>query len=246
MTITGGVLGGMVLAAALAACGSSGGELAEDTARRRAQGLGADSAGAEGDGPVAGEEPGRMPAFVRTDSTPVVVPAAPAGADTTRAAVTPAPAPAPAPGAPTPQEAWTAATTDRVRTMSGPVVLRDVRVGVNAGFDRVVLEFAGASVPGYRVEYVDGAHQCGSGDAVRTAGDGTLAITLRGTQAHDERGQATVSPRERRLQMPLIKEYEFSCDFEGVTQVVLGVATPNRYRVTELQNPTRLIVDVQQ
>jgi hypothetical protein len=130
--------------------------------------------------------------------------------------------------------------------MSGPVVLRDLRVGVNAGFDRVVMEFAGGSVPGYRVEYVDGAQQCGSGDAVRTAGDGALAITLRGTQAHDERGQATVSPRERRLQMPVIKEYEFSCDFEGVTQVVLGVASPNRYRVTELQNPTRLIVDVQQ
>jgi hypothetical protein len=31
-----------------------------------------------------------------------------------------------------------------------------------------------------------------------------------------------------------------------VTQVVLGVAAANRYRVTELQNPTRLIVDVQQ
>ncbi len=244
MTITGRVLRGMMLAAALAACGGSGGELAEDTARRRAEGLGADSAGAGDGGPVAGEEPGRMPAFVRTDSTPVVVPPAPAGADTTPAG-TPAPGtPAPTPN--TPQEAWTAGATDQVRTQPRPVVLRDVRVGVNAGFDRVVLEFLGGSVPGYRVEYVDGAQQCGSGDAVRTAGDGTLAITLRGTQAHDERGQATVSPRERRLQMPVIKEYKFSCDFEGVTQVVLGVATPNRYRVTELQNPTRLIVDVQQ
>jgi hypothetical protein len=244
MTTKGRVLGGLMLAAALAACGDSGGELAEDTARRRAAGAGTDSAGAEGDGPVAGEEPGRMPAFVRTDSTPVVVAAAPTPAADTPAAATPAPAtPATPPAA---QDAWTAGATDRVRTMSGPVVLRDLRVGVNAGFDRVVLEFAGTSVPGYRVEYVDGAQQCGSGDAVRVAGDGTLAITLRGTQAHDERGQATVSPRERRLQMPLIKEYELSCDFEGVTQVVLGVASPNRYRVTELKGPTRLIVDVQQ
>jgi hypothetical protein len=110
----------------------------------------------------------------------------------------------------------------------------------------VVLEFLGSSVPGYRVEYVEDAQHCGSGEGIRAAGSGMLAITLRGTQAHDERGQATVSPRERRLQMPVIKEYEFSCDFEGVTQVVLGVAAANRYRVTELQNPTRLIVDVQQ
>lgn len=239
MTTRGRVFGGWMLAAALAACGNGGGELAEDTARRRAEGAGTDSAGAEGDGPVAGEAPGRMPAFVRTDSTPVVVAAAPAATDTP-AVATPAATPAPAA-----QDAWTAGATDRVRTMAGPVVLRDVRVGMNTGFDRIVLEFAGSSVPGYRVEYVDGAEQCGSGDAVRVAGDGALAITLRGTQAHDERGQATISPRERRLQMPVIKEYEFSCDFEGVTQVVLGVAGSNRYRVTELQGPTRLIVDVQ-
>jgi hypothetical protein len=81
---------------------------------------------------------------------------------------------------------------------------------------------------------------------VRVAGDGMLAVTLRGTQAHDERGQSTASPRNRRVQMAVVKEYEFSCDFEGVVQVVLGVSSPNRYRVTELQNPARLIVDVQQ
>lgn len=240
---TGRRVGSMMVLAALAACGGQGGELAEDTARRRASEAGGDSLG--GDTAAAGqpEAPGRMPAFVLTDSTPVTIPPTPAGTDTTPAAATP---PAPTPGA-APQEAWTAGTTDRVRTMSGPVVLRDLRVGVNAGFDRLVLEFLGGSVPGYRVEYVDRpVHHCGSGEPLRVAGDGWLAITLRGTEAHDERGQSTVSPRERRLQMPVVKEYEFSCDFEGEVQVVLGVSSPNRYRVTELQNPTRLIVDVQQ
>ena len=239
---TGRILGGMVmLAAALAACGQQGGELAEDTARRRAAGAGADSAGGDSAAP-APDEPGRMPAFVLSDSSPVTLPPTPAGADTT-GATPPAQTPPPA----GPQESWTAGTTDRVRTMSGPVVLRDLRVGLNAGFDRVVLEFLGGTVPGYRVEYVDRpVRHCGSGEPVQLAGDAWLAITLRGTQAHDERGQATVSPRERRLQMPIIKEYEFSCDFEGEVQVVLGVSSPNRYRVTELQNPTRLIIDVQQ
>jgi hypothetical protein len=231
---------GLMLAAALAACGGQGGELAQDTARRRAEGAGADSLG--GDSAAAegamGED-GRMPAFVRTDSSPAPVPPAPAGTDS-------APAAAPTPAAQAPQEAWTAGLTDQVRTVSRPVVLRDLRVGVNAGFDRVVLEFLGSSVPGYRVEYAGEASQCGSGDRVRAAGDGMLVVTLRGTQAHDERGQATVAPRERRLQMPVVKEYEFSCDFEGVVQVVLGVAGRNQYRVMELQNPARLIVDVQQ
>jgi hypothetical protein len=244
MTIR-GIFGGMIFAAALAACGGQGGELAEDTARRRAAESGADSAGGEAVGDSVGEAPGRMPAFVLSDSSPVTLPGTPAAADSAPAAGTPAPGQPQAPAAP--QEAWTAGVTDRVRTVPRPVTLGDVRVGVNQGFDRLVLEFLGSEVPGYRVEYVDRpARQCASGDAVTVAGDGLLAITLRGTQAHDERGQATVSPRERRLQMPLVKEYEFTCDFEGEVQVVLGVASPNRYRVTELQNPTRLIVDVQQ
>lgn len=237
-----GILGGMMVAAALAACGDQGGELAEDTARRRASESGADSAG-ESVGDSVDAAPGRMPAFVLTDSSPVTLPAAPAAADSAPVAAAPAPGQPPA----APQEAWTAGVTDRVRTMPRPVTLGDVRVGVNQGFDRVVLEFVGGEVPGYRVEYVDRpARNCASGDAVSIAGDGLLVITLRGTQAHDDRGQVTVSPRERRLQMPLVKEYEFTCDFEGEVQVVLGVASPNRYRVTELQNPTRLIVDVQQ
>ena len=239
MTTIRAIFGGMMLSAALSACGNGGGELAEDTARRRASESGGDSA-AEAVSDSVEAAPGRMPAFVLTDSSPVALPPTPAATDSGPTAATPAQTPA------APQEAWTAGVTDRVRTMARPVTLRDVRVGVNQGFDRMVLEFAGSEVPGYRVEYVDGPAQCASGEPVGVAGDGALAITLRGTQAHDDRGQVTVSPRERRLQMPLVKEYEFTCDFEGEVQVVLGVASPNRYRVTELQNPTRLIVDVQQ
>ncbi|HEX2080500.1 MAG TPA: hypothetical protein VHG08_22545, partial [Longimicrobium sp.] len=76
--------------------------------------------------------------------------------------------------------------------------------------------------------------------------DAWLSITLRGAQAHTESGQATVADRERRLRMPVVRELEFVCDFEGVVQIVLGVSSPNRFRIVELQNPTRLIVDVQQ
>jgi hypothetical protein len=231
----------MLLLAALAACGKEGGELRDATERRRAQGLGADSAGADTAAPDS--DPGRLPAFVLNDSTPAGPAAAPAPADSAPAA---APAPAPAPAGETPLSPWTAGLVDKVRTVSGPVVLRDVRFGVNEGFDRMVLEFLGSQVPGYRVEYVDGASQCGSGEDAHLTGDGVLAVTLRGTEAHDERGHATVQPRERRMNMSVVREMELTCDFEGVVQVVLGVSAPNRYRVTELHNPTRLIVDVQQ
>lgn len=234
-------LGMMTMAAALAACGEQGGELRDATERRRAQEAGADSL--QGDTTASGQPTGRVPAFVLTDSAaPGTAPAATPGAavDTVR--------PATQPGAdPAAQQAWTAGVRDQVRTVPRPVTLRDVRVGVNQGFDRVVLEFLGSAVPGYRVEYVDHpVEHCGSGDPVPVAGNAWLSITLRGTQAHSDEGKATVQHGERRLQMPVVKELEFTCDFEGVVQVVLGVSRPNQYRVTELQNPTRLIVDIQQ
>ncbi|HEU4881423.1 MAG TPA: hypothetical protein VFT45_04230 [Longimicrobium sp.] len=234
-------LGMMTMAAALAACGEQGGELRDATERRRAQEAGADSL--EGDTTASGQPTGRVPAFVLADSaapgaTPAATPGAPV--DTVRPATQPAVDPAT-------QQGWSAGVRDQVRTVPRPVTLRDVRVGVNQGFDRVVLEFLGSSVPGYRVEYVDGhVSHCGSGDPVPVAGEARLVITLRGTQAHTDEGQATVRDRERRLQMPVVKEIEFACDYEGVVEIVLGVARPNQYRVTELQNPTRLIIDIQQ
>jgi hypothetical protein len=241
MTASRWLVGMMVV---LAACGEQGGELRDATARRRAQAVGDDSLAADSAGAAQGPA-GRVPAFVLGDSAPPATPA-PAGQAVDSAAPGAPPATPPA-ADPASRQEWTLGVTDRVRTMRVPVELSDVRVGVNQGFDRVVLEFLGSGGPGYRVEYVDSpVHQCGSGEATRVAGDAWLAITLRGTQAHDERGQATVQQRERRLQMPIVKEVEFTCDFEGVVEIVLGVSSPNRYRVTELQNPTRIIVDIQQ
>lgn len=235
-------LGMMTMAAALAACGEQGGELRDATARRRAQAAEGDSA--EGDTTASAQPTGRVPAFVLTDSA---APGTPAATSATGDSAPPASAQQPAAADPAAQQEWTAGVRDAVRTQRVPVTLRDVRVGVNQGFDRVVLEFLGSGVPGYRVEYVDRpVRHCGSGDPLQLAGDAWLLITLRGTQAHTDAGQATVQSRERRLQMPIVKELEFACDFEGVVEIALGVSSPNRYRVVELQNPTRLIIDVQQ
>jgi hypothetical protein len=236
-------LGMMAMAAALAACGDQGGELRDATERRRAEAVGADSS--QGDS-AAAQATGRVPAFVLADSAAPATPSTPAATgvavDTVRPGTPPGPVVDPAT-----QQAWTAGASDQVRTVRMPVTLRDVRVGVNQGFDRVVLEFLGSGAPGYRVEYVDRpVRQCGSGEPASVAGDGWLLVTLRGTQAHNDRGEATVQQRERRLKMPVVQELEFTCDFEGVVQIALGVSRPNRYRVVELANPTRLIVDIQQ
>lgn len=123
--------------------------------------------------------------------------------------------------------------------------LRDVRTARNEAFDRLVLEFEGDELPRYHVEYVDRpARQCGSGNEVRVAGDGWLRVRMEPARAHDDRGRATVSVRAPQPQLPVVRELRLTCDFEGQVEWVVGVSSPNRYRVLELHAPARLVVDV--
>ena len=127
----------------------------------------------------------------------------------------------------------------------GPVLLREIRTAEQNGFDRVVFEFDGPEIPNYKIEYVDKpVYQCGSGDAVPVAGDGWLEIRFNPANAHTEAGQPTISGRERRLSLPVLKELEITCDFEAEVAAVLGVSSPNRFRVLNLSDPARVVIDV--
>ncbi|HYP25984.1 MAG TPA: hypothetical protein VE262_04630 [Blastocatellia bacterium] len=154
--------------------------------------------------------------------------------------------PSGAPGA-TPEEDFkgTAGIVEKRKPGQSLGVLKAVRTASHPNFDRVVFEFEGDAVPGYKLEYVDKpVRQCGSGEAVAVEGDGWLNVTFTPAQAHTEAGQATVEDRERRLNLKILKELESICDFEGEVAWVLGVSSPNVYRVLELAGPARLVVDI--
>jgi hypothetical protein len=221
------------LLAVLVGCGDGGGELKEATDRRRAEAAARDSAGDSARARVGDDDAYQVPAFAAGDTG--------AKADTGAA-----PAAQPDTQPATPPAEWTSGVRE-VERANGVAVLRGLRTARNDGFDRVVLDFGDAPLPGWHVEYVDRpVRQCGSGDAVEVAGDGYLRVRLRTAQAHDDDGRPTVRQRELRLDMPVLREVEFICDFEGDVEVVLGVARPNPYRVLELSSPSRLVVDVQQ
>jgi hypothetical protein len=42
-----------------------------------------------------------------------------------------------------------------------------------------------------------------------------------------------------------VKEIELSCDFEGEVSWVLGLSARKPYRVHELSDPARLVIDIQ-
>lgn len=124
-------------------------------------------------------------------------------------------------------------------------MLEAVRAARDAGRDRVVFEFRGA-VPGFHLEYVDQpVRDCGAGDVRAIEGDGWLEVRLSPANAHTEQGEPTVRDRELHPGLPIVREIELTCDFEAVVTWVLGTASPNPYRVFELADPPRLVIDIE-
>jgi hypothetical protein len=156
-------------------------------------------------------------------------------ADTTPLAPQPEPEPS----------AWTIGITRRQHEVTGAATMADVRIARNEGFDRLVIEFVGDELPAYHVEYVDRPiRQCGSGDVMPVAGDGWLAVRLEPARGHDDEYRSTIAVRTSQPELPVVRQLTQTCDFEAQVEWVLGVRSPNPYRILELAEPTRLVVDV--
>jgi hypothetical protein len=139
----------------------------------------------------------------------------------------------------------TAGIEKKTRSELDPATLTEVRAALHKNFDRIVFEFSGDAVPGYHIEYVDKpARQCGSGEPVSATGDALLLIRVLPANAHNEQGQPTIENRELKLNLPVMKEAKLICDFEADVEWLVGVGKPNKYRVLELLNPSRLVIDI--
>ncbi|MGH7699275.1 MAG: AMIN-like domain-containing (lipo)protein [Gemmatimonadales bacterium] len=140
--------------------------------------------------------------------------------------------------------AGTTESTHRTRPGVPPRLLRGVSVDSMATYDRIVFEFAD-TVPGYHVEYATRpVVRCGSGDPVTVAGTARLVVRLQPARAHDDRGNSSVERRAWSPGLPAVKEMTLICDFEGQVEWVLGVGATRPYRVTETDEPPRVILDV--
>jgi hypothetical protein len=175
--------------------------------------------------------------------TPTATPAATAAPATppseTPAATAPGPTEGPFEGAQDPVEGRLGdeATPPPV----GTVV--DVRAGEHTAFDRIVFEFADAGAD-YTVAYVDGPVGCGTGEPMPLDGEAFLQINLHPAQAHDDAGQTTIDALEFSPGFPAIVAAVQTCDFEGYVTWVVGLPERLDFRVTEVEDPLRLAVDV--
>ena len=143
-------------------------------------------------------------------------------------------------------DGWTSGITTDSFGAAGTGIVTALRTGTHAGFDRITLEFGpGASLPGYHIEYIDRPlHECGSGRQIHPVGDAWLEIRLEGAAAHTEAGEPTLPNRETTTSGALLRRIYRTCDFEGVVTFVAALSAPGPYRVLQLAQPPRLVIDI--
>ena len=123
-------------------------------------------------------------------------------------------------------------------------VLVAVRAAHRDGVDRVVFEFRGGLPAQRQVDYVDRLFADGSGRRVRVAGQALLRVRFEPAQAHTDDGSPTAAPRRVAFRLPNVMTAVRAGDFEAVTTYGLGLAKQTRVRVTTLQAPPRVVVEV--
>jgi hypothetical protein len=172
--------------------------------------------------------------------------AGPATTAGTRAPTTTATTPAST--ATTAAAAWsTAARTGPGGTQppDGPSAkLGAIRAAGHPGYDRVVFQFEGAEVPGYRIEYVREITLGETDDQFLTLQGGALVeATFQGSASEDYRPGTQTVPDKLTLGLAQVKQIGLAEDWEGVVRLGIGLDHRAGFRVLELHDPARVVVD---
>jgi hypothetical protein len=126
--------------------------------------------------------------------------------------------------------------------------LQEIRSWQHPHFERIVFEFRDDQIPGYGVQYLAApVQECASGYTMDVDGEGFLEIRMQPAQMHeiiDQRLHPTIQRRERAVNRPLLRHLVHTCDYQDVVAWVAGVSSRQPYRVIELQDPPRLVVDI--
>jgi hypothetical protein len=173
-----------------------------------------------------------------------------AGPGTT--AASPAPtttAPAPASTSTTGTPAWSTETKTGPGGREPPdgpsAKLAAVRAASHPGYDRVVFQFEGARVPGYRIEYVGEITLGETDDEFLTLQGGALVqATFQGSASDDYRPGTQTVPDTLTPGLAQVKQIGLAEDWEGVVRLGIGLDHRAGFRVLELRDPARVVVDV--
>lgn len=186
---------------------------------------------------------GLGPAATTTTSPTTTVPTTVIGGTTPSTS----PPTTPTTTAPAPPEDLTGFQTDnyrRERPLAVPPVplVTGIRAAAHNGFERVVFDMS-ALPAADAVRFVDKVTADGSGLPVTVAGSAYLLVRLEEAQAHTDAGAPLLSMRTS-PGLSAVKEIVMAGDFEGYVTIAIGLGKRTPFRVIELTNPARVVVDV--
>jgi len=124
-------------------------------------------------------------------------------------------------------------------------LVRGVRAGEHACFDRLVVDLGRGRAPGYRVGYVQVFFAEGSGQRVRTKGRAKLLVTVRAPAA--ESFNASNRHLVNVAGFAQFRQVAGLGSFEGVTRIGLGLRVRAAFRVFEVKTAShrfKLVIDV--
>ena len=125
----------------------------------------------------------------------------------------------------------------------GSPKLVGLRAGRHAGYDRVVFQLDGPIPSYYSVRYVPVVHLDGSGDPLRLRGAAFLEVVIR-APTHDNNYRPVLTPTRLRPDFPALREVNAPSSFEGQTTAGIGLTQRVGFRVLELTDPTRIVIDL--
>lgn len=176
--------------------------------------------------------------------------ATPTPAGSPAATASPAPTGGASPATATPSPEPFSGSTEPVEKEAPPApptaIMTDVRTGEHATFDRIVFDFQNG-LPGYRVEYVSPPILAdGSGLEVEIDGSAFLQVRFNPAAAHDpDTGASTYAgPLEITPGLASVLEIERTGDFEAYLTWVFGLPAQLDFRVIELTDPYRIVIDI--
>ena len=144
-------------------------------------------------------------------------------------------------GASTAPVVWTSAIAETA-------LLTDVRAARHPGHDRVVFEF-GNGIPGYDVRYVEPPVRAdGSGDEVAVAGGAVLLVrmepALDADLTQESAPRTYTGPNRFTPDTAAVAELVRTGGFEAVLTWAVGVDEERPFRVTRLESPARIVIDI--
>ena len=118
-----------------------------------------------------------------------------------------------------------------------------VRTGTHTGYDRITIEFQDGPPASIELRPQSNSTFTTSpkGEVVTLAGSAGLLVVMRGADEHTAYSGAT----DFKTNYPVLLEARQMEDFEGIVQWGLGLSKSACYRAFFLNNPTRLVIDIQ-